>query len=395
MYEINLVPDVKLQMIKMQKVRNLVLFICLIIIAALAGVLLVLGSIKGGQDIAMHNQDSRLSKMSETVMNYEGLNEFLTIQDQLDKISQLGKNKNVLSRVFSMLTVFLPGKETEDEITISELTVNLETTMLTFDGQANAGEDPDIDYRVLEAFKKSVALTKYDYGRYVNANGEEIPTRCIIETDEDGNLFTENGNIYAYWTKSEEGCDPSRQDLANEEDYVSQSDEDTGSNTPVRTNVTSSDEKIWRTPQFDEWYKKGYISVELSEGSKVGDATIANIAHFESECIAYTGTVLQDNSMRWMADNECMLAPNGVEVRDSSNGRDSEGELVLRFSAAIKVEAAAFSFKNKHVMAIGPSGQNVTDSYVQIEGMFSERAADCAEGDLSCSINVENTGSNQ
>ena len=86
MYEINLVPDVKLQMIKMQKVRNLVLFICLIIIAALAGVLLVLGSIKGGQDIAMHNQDSRLSKMSETVMNYEGLNEFLTIQDQLDKI---------------------------------------------------------------------------------------------------------------------------------------------------------------------------------------------------------------------------------------------------------------------------------------------------------------------
>lgn len=52
-YEINLVPEVKHQMIKAQKLRNLVLFICIVVSAASLGVVAVLFSIKSGQDIAM------------------------------------------------------------------------------------------------------------------------------------------------------------------------------------------------------------------------------------------------------------------------------------------------------------------------------------------------------
>ena len=44
-------------------------------------------------------------------------------------------------------------------------------------------------------------------------------------------------------------------------------------------------------------------------------------------------------------------------------------------------------------MAIGPNGKDVTDSYVQIEGMFQEEAQDCKSDDVVCtSSKVNETG---
>ena len=72
-------------------------------------------------------------------------------------------------------------------------------------------------------------------------------------------------------------------------------------------------------------------------------------------------------------------------VYESSNGREADGELVLRFSATISVDPEAYKFSNKHMVAIAPSGRhNVTDSYIQLSEMFSERAEDCLETDSSC-----------
>ena len=50
------------------------------------------------------------------------------------------------------------------------------------------------------------------------------------------------------------------------------------------------------------------------------------------------------------------------------------------------------------MLALGPSGRyNVTDSYVQIQNIFGERAADCAPGDTACNsanTNTNSTGTN-
>ena len=45
MYEINLVPDIKNEMLKKQRLSNLLLFIALIVMAASAGIVLIFGSI--------------------------------------------------------------------------------------------------------------------------------------------------------------------------------------------------------------------------------------------------------------------------------------------------------------------------------------------------------------
>ena len=426
-YEINLVPEVKSQMIKALKLRNLVLFICIVVSAVSVGAVVVLFGIKSGQDIAMASQDGKLETMSAKLLGYEELGDLVTIQNQLDKLQDLSQNKTVLSRVFGALGVMLPAGD--DVVQLSELRVDLSTNALRMEGQADARVDPLIDYRVLESFKKGVELTKYDYGRYVDANGTEIPTWCINEAGLDGSAYREGDSYYAWWDLSTEGCAAVKQgETVDEESEVqlvysdSAQVESVEEEVPLEQlsglNITvTTDEngnsvvdpeslaaagvemrvegdvtryfrqrvtrvKVWRTPQFTTWYNGGEMEL---------NGAITGVEHFESACINYSG-VQQDNSVRWTSVNDCMLAPGGLTIVSSSNGRDESDNLVLRFTATVEIEPEFFAFQDKHMLAIGPMGQNVTDSYVQIGGMFTQAATECEEGDTECWSNAANAG---
>ncbi len=387
MYEINLVPEVKHQMIKALKMRNLIFFICIMVMIGSGVMLAITGSIVGAQKIASASKEQQISEMSKKLNDYSSLGEFLTIQDQMGKIAEITENKKVLSRVFNVLDAFRPqGKDT---VAISELNVNLETSTLSFDAQADAGENPLIDYRVLESYKKGMSLTKYDYGRYVDEDGNEIPTRCLRETDDNGNILMDNGSIYAIWHKGVDGCDPAKEYEEDEEDEEGEEDEEATSaeeeekaKESVEEQANPEDDvKIWRTPQFKEWYAKDKIDT---------GGTIMDVPHFESACITYSG-VEDGDEVKWSADNSCMIVDEDPVIRDSSNGRDASGNLVLRFSATVVLNPEVLSFQNKHMMAISPTGQNVTDSYRQVEGMFAKRAEDCGENDTTCLMSTTNS----
>ena len=391
--EINLVPDIKGEMIKALKIRNFILFLCIVIASASVGVVLIFASIAGGQQAAVEGKQQTIKNLSAKINSYSDLSEFLTIRDQLGNLSSITKDKQMMSRTFSALAALIPSGP--DTITISELTVNLAPESgdptFNFDAQANAGSEPFIDYNVLDSFKKSMQYMKYDYGTYVDKNGDEIPAYCMIENSTDGStLYDQNRkSYYAYWLITGEGCDPSYQ----EEDM----DEEEGNTVNSSTEDYTLEEyegqtvvRIWRTPQFNEWYssnpKEGdpYISL---------DGTIENVAHFESACITYIGTE-NNNTVSWKEANEsCLLIPDGTDgitITDSSNGRDSDDELVLRFSAVIALDSEFFDFNNHHMLALAPtSRRNVTDSYVQIQNVFGQRAADCEPGDTACSNATE------
>ena len=441
-YEINLVPEVKSQMIKALKLRNMVLFVCIVVSAVSVGTVLVLFGIKSGQDIAMAGQDGKLETMSAKLLGYEELGDLVTIQNQLDKLQDLSQNKTVLSRVFGALGVMLPTGD--DVVQLSDLRVDLTQNSLRLEGQADARTEPLIDYRVLESFKKGVELTKYDYGRYVDVNGTEIPTWCIDEAGVDGSAYREGDSYYAWWDLTTEGCAAVKQGetpgaVTGVDDTESDEEETTGAEVELYysadaqvesveeevpleqlsgLNITvATDEngnvvvdqdalaaagieirvdggvtryirkrvtrvKIWRTPQFTTWYNGG--KMELS-------GLISGVEHFESACTSYSG-VLQNNNVRWTSVNDCMLAPDGLTIVSSSNGRDESDNLVLRFTATAEIVPEFFAFTNKHMIAIGPMGQNVTDSYVQIGGMFTQAATECEEGDTECWSNAANAG---
>ncbi len=422
-YEINLVPAVKTQMIKALKMRNLVLFACILIAGISAGVVVVLFGIKSGQDIAMANQDGKLETMSAKLLGYEELGDLVTIQDQLLRLSDIAGQKTVMSRVFGAMSVMLPTGG--DIVQLSELRIDMTTDTVRIEAQADAKKDPLIDYRVLESFKKGVSLTKYDYGRYVDVNGTEIPTWCIKEADENGNAYKSGESYYAWWNLTETGCAAAKQGTelaedstielfygaeaeveATEEeiavelvDELLPGEEEAGKDNLAAQGIeertredgskyyvkrTVQRVKIWRTPQFTSWFNAG----KMTESGEISD-----VEHFQSECIKYTGTT-QGTTTKWTSINDCMVVPKDEElsVVSSSNGRDESDNLVLKFTAEVIFSSDFFAFENKHMMAIGPTGQNVTDSYVQIGNMFVPEATECSPDDPECLTNAANRG---
>lgn len=388
-HEINLVPDIKNEMIKTLKLRNYIFFACIVVAAASIILTLIFGFIMGGQRIAVENKKTTLEELSAKLNSYTDLNDFLTIKDQLSNIDTLTNDKTVLSRTFNILSALLPTGA--DTITVSELSVDLtgEQPRFSLEAQANAGKEPFIDYNVLDSFKKSMQYMRYDYGHYVDKEGSTIPSYCMIEQNSDGSFFSDGERgIYAYWTIEGDGCNPSEK--LQPSDY---STEEYDGQNVVR---------VWRTPQFDDWYKEKESG---NQPSMSLDGEIKNVPHFESACTTYTGTEGSGSNPKWGTTNDCKLVygtaseegtdESGITITESSNGRDSSNELVLRFNANITLAPEVFQFANTHMIAVAPSGQrNVTDSYVQIQSMFGQRASDCADGDTDCKTANTNGGNN-
>ena len=387
--EINLVPDTKIESIRSLKLRNLILFISIIIASASVFVSLVALIVSGGQQVAIDGKKSALEKFSAKIDEFGDLNDFLTIKDQLGNLVPITENKFLVSRLFSTLQTLLPTGD--DTIKISELTIDLneEAVKINFDAQADAGQEPYIDYNVLDSFKKSLPFMHYDYGNYVDKYGNNIPAYCMIETDADGKTLSDSEKgIYAFWTIGAEGCDPTTD--TTDPDHLD--DEGTTNKYTIEDYDNQKVVRIWREPQYKDWYKNTQSNTQPSMDL---DGNISNVEHFNSMCITYKGELRGSSPIPvWTSENKCELVAKNEDdapdftITDSSNGRDSSDALVLRFSAVLVLNPEVFKFNNHHMLTIPPSGRiNVTDSYLQVQNMFGERAEDCAEDDETCKVN--------
>ncbi|MFV0485051.1 MAG: hypothetical protein ACK5MU_02355 [Candidatus Saccharimonadales bacterium] len=379
MFEVNLVPDIKADMLRKQRASNLVLFICIIVAAATAGVVLILGSIVGGQNIALANQDKEILCRSEggdekvckdygtAVLQFANVNDFLTIQDQMSKLQTVNDNKLLLSRVFGILDVILPAGD--EVVNISELSVNLVDTTLNFEAQGDSISN--IDYKALEVFKKSATKSYFDYGRYYRTDESgsevEIPTMCITET-------AVNGVLYGVYHQGQAGCEaPLIPDNTNTDESTDNTATD---------DATTEDEEAEEVPTIiDIPIRRTYATLDEKENYIEANEENGGGYFFKSECVEYGdgGKFDEDATLA-----KCPLLSSDPAIRDSSNGRDSNDRLVLRFNATVLITKDVFASSNKHMRIVGPSRQNVTDSYTQIRDMFTEKAADCDPEDQQC-----------
>ena len=399
--EINLVPDIKNEVIKAIKLRNLTFFICIVVASASIALTAVFASIAFGQQAIADGKKNTIASLSRKLSSYSDLNNFLTIKDQLNDLSVISQNKTLLSRAFNILSVVVPTGA--DTITISDFAVNLSgtTPTISFDAQANSGQPPYIDYSVLESFEKKVTdFLRYDYGNYVDRKGAKIPAYCIIEHDQDGAILSDpERGIYAYWLIMGDGCNPSSKQNNTDEETDNQESSPTALGYETETYSDQTVVRIWRTPQFNDWYKDSAPSDSNTPYMNLS-GEISNVAHFASKCTTYTGIKNSTTGLvDWATKNEsCVLAPSrdgvkGIKITGSSNGRNSDGELVLTFSAIISVNPEYFKFTNTHMLATAPSGlYNVTDSYMQIQNIFGAPASNCDEDDTLC--NNKNGGNN-
>lgn len=166
MIEINLIPDVKQELIRARMVRSAVISGAIIAIIAAAALVVVLSVyVFGVQTLRSTVADAAIKDKGKTLANVEDLSKILTIQNQLTKMSALNDAKNINSRVFDVLQAIIPPSP--NEVQISSLVIDASQESggsITFEGQTPS-------YPSLEAFKKTIAAA---YVRYKDADKNQV-----------------------------------------------------------------------------------------------------------------------------------------------------------------------------------------------------------------------------
>ena len=176
MIEINLVPDVKQELIKAQRIRSTVIAASLLIgsisvavVALLVMYIFTVQAVRGGL------VDNAIKQGSDKLASVEDLSKVLTIQNQLTKISDLNSNKNIYSRIFDLLSSIIPPSP--NDVQISNLKIDSTTDLITIEGQASNS------YAAVEVFKKTIEGAKV---RYIDSNNkaQEVTLASSISTSD-------------------------------------------------------------------------------------------------------------------------------------------------------------------------------------------------------------------
>jgi hypothetical protein len=352
MYEINLVPDVKAELLHKQKLRNLVILICIAAGVACVVVVVILAGIVATQAITIAAQDHEIKCRSEgdnnckdtdtPVNKFENLETLLTMKSQMFDINALNNAQLNLSRIFSMFDVILPDSAQSGTVNVSMLDADFETMTFTI----NANSKNSIGFTAREAFAKGLKYAYFDYGSYKREKDGtyvDIPAYCITEVQE-------NGILYGVYAKGKPGCEAPLITKSNEIPKVTKIDY-------VKIRRTYKNEK-----DLDN-YIQGKDTL-----AKKGEKTAAGSYYFESQCIKYTDGEFSEESTL----EECALLDGEVALEAGSYGRSDGNQMVLTFTANFVLNRKAFLAQNKHMIFVGPTKRNVTDSYEPVRDIFSE-----------------------
>ena len=387
MYEISLVPDVKAELLRKQRLRNLFVLICVGVAIACGAVVMILLSVMGGQTVSMNNQKKEIgcrydmkmngktlkssdckSNMGTPVMYFNNRQTLLTIQDQLKSLDTLNNSMIKFSRIFGLLDVLLLDEEKGSKIEVSELAVDFSSMTLSFDAVGYDKSSANIGYKPLEAFKKNAERMRYDYGEYMrrgdDENDEVIPYFCISEE-------TINGLVYGVYSKGAPGCEaqmvgPTEEDkdAGDDEGSDEKSDEKTSAE-PVENEI----EKIYIRRTYKD--RDDYESVREGKDKYWDESVMGKNNYkgyyFESSCISWS----EDGKMDEAATLEtCPFLSDEIAVTNSSYGLDTNEQLVLTFQSSVPISTEIFLSGNHNMQILSPTRQNVTDSYVQVRDMF-------------------------
>lgn len=156
MIEINLVPDVKQELIRAQHVRTSVISISVVVgIAAIGVVVVLLLWVFGVQTGRSWYIDGVIKDKSKTLSQVPDINNTLTIQNQLSQLSSMHNDKKLDSRIFDVLQTVNPPAP--NDIRVTNLQIDAKKSTVTIQGQATNG------YAALEVFKKTLSATNLQY----------------------------------------------------------------------------------------------------------------------------------------------------------------------------------------------------------------------------------------
>ena len=180
MIEINLLPNVKRELLKTRAMRNRVISISFLVGGASIAAVVVLALILGSQIAAEAVQNGVIKDRNDKLMAVEDLNKVVTIQHQLTKINEQHSGKKINSRVFDVVTAVNPVAP--NNVSFSDIKVNPESKTITLEGSAANG------YSALETLKKTILNTKVQ-----TTDGDKSSEVSLTKEIKDGDTsFGEN-----------------------------------------------------------------------------------------------------------------------------------------------------------------------------------------------------------
>ena len=180
MIEINLLPNVKRELLKTRAMRNRVISISFLVGGASIAAVVVLALILGSQIAAEAVQNGVVKDRNDKLMAVEDLNKVVTIQHQLTKINEQHSGKRINSRIFDVVTAVNPVAP--NNVSFSDIKVNPESKTITLEGSAVNG------YSALETLKKTILNTKVQ-----TTDGDKSSEVSLTKEIKDGDTsFGEN-----------------------------------------------------------------------------------------------------------------------------------------------------------------------------------------------------------
>jgi hypothetical protein len=154
MIEINLIPDVKREFIHAQKMRNMAITISMLVGAASVGIVVVLGLLLGAQAVHESFARGQVKDQFKALQSVDNIDNVLTIQNQLSKISSINSTKTMNSRLFDVLGAISPAAP--NDIKISSVKLDPTEKTLAIEGSAANG------FAATETFRKTILNTKLE-----------------------------------------------------------------------------------------------------------------------------------------------------------------------------------------------------------------------------------------
>ena len=134
MIQFNLLPDVKIEFVKAQRTKRLVMGVAIIAtITSFTVFLLLFMAVQGVQRKSIGDLDADIKKYSSELKSTPDLDKILTIQNQLAVLDGLHDDKVAASRIFGLMQQVTPA-----DVTIADHTVNFEENTMTITGEAPA-----------------------------------------------------------------------------------------------------------------------------------------------------------------------------------------------------------------------------------------------------------------
>jgi hypothetical protein len=156
MIEINLVPDVKQELLRAQRVRTGVISLSITVgIIAIGCVVLLAVWVFGVQTVRSLATDGMIKDRSQKLAKVEDVNNTLTIQNQLAQLQAMHDDKKIDSRVFDLLQAINPPAP--NDVRVTSLKIDSENKMITLQAQGVNG------FTAHEVFKKTLGATNIKY----------------------------------------------------------------------------------------------------------------------------------------------------------------------------------------------------------------------------------------